>query len=48
MRASTISETDGTAPTPWPDRFSRYEARDGLLIPMAGEVEWLLPDGPRA
>lgn len=37
-----------TAPTPWQGRFSRYERRDGPLIPMAGDVEWLLPDEPRA
>lgn len=33
-------------PTPWQGRFSRYEVRDGYRIPMGGEVEWLLPEGP--
>jgi hypothetical protein len=36
-----------TAPTPWQGRFSRYETHDGYRIPMAGEVEWLLAEGPR-
>jgi len=33
-------------PTPWQGRFSRYEMRDGYRIPLHGEVEWLMPDGP--
>ncbi|MFO7544641.1 MAG: DUF6544 family protein [Trueperaceae bacterium] len=24
-----------------------YAERDGLLVPLEGEVAWLLPDGPR-
>lgn len=32
--------------TPWQGRFSRYEVRDGYRIPLCGEVEWLMPDGP--
>lgn len=36
-----------TAPTPWQGRFSRYEWHEGYRIPMAGEVEWLLAEGPR-
>jgi hypothetical protein len=36
-----------TAPTPWQGRFSRYQTHDGYRIPMAGEVEWLLAEGPR-
>lgn len=35
-----------TAPTPWQGRFSRYELRGGFRIPLAGEVEWVLSDGP--
>lgn len=34
-------------PTPWRGRFSGYERRDGVLLPLAGEVEWLLPEGPQ-
>lgn len=33
--------------TPWEGRFWDYEERDGMLIPMAGEVAWLLPEGPK-
>lgn len=33
-------------PTPWQGRFSSYARRAGLRIPMAGEVEWILPEGP--
>lgn len=32
--------------TPWQGHFWQYERRDGLLIPLAGEVSWLLPAGP--
>lgn len=35
-------------PTPWQGRFSDYEERGGMRIPLAGEVEWVLPDGPQA
>jgi uncharacterized protein DUF6920 len=34
-------------PTPWQGRFRRYEPRAGVVIPLEGEVEWLLPDGPQ-
>lgn len=34
-------------PTPWQGRFWNYEERDGMRVPMEGEVAWLLPDGPR-
>ncbi len=30
---------------PWCGRFWRYETRDGLKIPMEGEVAWELPTG---
>jgi hypothetical protein len=32
--------------TPWQGRFWSYEVRDGMRIPMEGEVAWLLPEGP--
>lgn len=39
-------DVDGRAvPTPWQGRFSRYETRGGMKIPVSGEVAWLLPDG---
>ena len=34
-----------TIPTPWEGTWSREERRDGMLIPIAGEVAWLLPEG---
>ncbi len=33
--------------TPWQGRFSDYTERDGMRSPLAGEVEWLLPEGPQ-
>lgn len=36
-----------TVPTPWQGRFSRYGWRAGFRIPAAGEVEWILPEGPQ-
>ena len=33
--------------TPWQGRFWEYETRDGMLVPLEGEVAWLLPEGPR-
>ncbi len=38
---------DRAIPTPWRGRFSEYAERDGIPIPLACEVEWLLPAGPR-
>ena len=41
-------DTDGTQiPTPWEGRFWNYQERDGMLIPLDGEVAWLLPGGRR-
>jgi hypothetical protein len=34
-------------PTPWEGRWSHYELRDGMLIPLEGEVAWMLPEGPK-
>jgi len=33
--------------TPWQGRFWDYELRDGMLIPLEGEVVWLLQEGPK-
>jgi len=33
--------------TPWEGRFWNYEERAGMLIPLDGEVAWLLPEGRR-
>jgi hypothetical protein len=32
--------------TPWRGRFWRYELRDGMRIPLEGEIAWELPEGP--
>lgn len=37
----------GSVPTPWQGSFSRYEERSGLRVPIDGEVEWVLPEGPQ-
>ncbi|MBC7897530.1 MAG: hypothetical protein H7066_19075 [Cytophagaceae bacterium] len=34
-------------PTPWQGRWSEWSMRNGMKIPSAGEVEWLLPEGPQ-
>lgn len=34
-------------PTPWEGRWRSYELRDGLRVPLEGEVAWILPDGPK-
>lgn len=33
--------------TPWEGRFWEYEWRGGMLIPLEGEVAWMLPEGRR-
>jgi len=32
-------------PTPWEVRLSNYAVRGGMLIPLEGEVAWVLPEG---
>lgn len=32
---------------PWSGRFWNYQQRDGMLVPLSGEVSWLLPTGPK-
>jgi hypothetical protein len=34
-------------PTPWQGRFWNYEERGGMLVPLDGEVAWLLPEGTK-
>ncbi len=34
-------------PTPWEGRWSNFELRSGMLIPLKGEVAWILPNGPK-
>ena len=35
----------GQVVTPWQGRLWDYELRDGMLIPLEGEVAWLLQEG---
>jgi hypothetical protein len=34
-------------PTPWEGRWRNYELRDGMRVPLEGEVAWMLPEGPK-
>jgi len=34
-------------PTPWEGKWSNYELRDGMRIPVRGEVAWILPEGSK-
>ncbi len=34
-------------PTPWEGRWSNYELRCGMRIPIEGEVSWILAEGPK-
>jgi len=36
---------DGFEPTPWSGHWQNYQRRNGIRIPMEGEVVWHLPDG---
>lgn len=36
-----------TVPTPWEGRWSTYEIRDGMRVPIDGEVAWMVPAGPK-
>ena len=44
-RGRTIPGT--TIPIPWEGRFSNYELREGMRIPLEGEIAWILPKGPK-
>jgi hypothetical protein len=33
--------------TPWEGRWSDYRRQDGMMVPMAGEVAWILPEGAK-
>jgi len=44
-RGRTVAGT--VIPTPWEGRWSNYELRYGMLIPLEGEVAWILPGGPK-
>ena len=44
-RGRTIANT--VIPTPWMGRFWNYAVRDGMRIPLDGEVAWVMPEGPK-
>lgn len=37
-----------TVPTPWEGRWTDYRLCEGMRVPFAGEVAWLLPEGRKA
>ncbi|MGE5130973.1 MAG: DUF6920 family protein [Sphingomonadaceae bacterium] len=47
IRAEDRGFADGNRiiPMPWEGRMFDYQRRDGLLIPVQGEVAWLTPEG---
>jgi hypothetical protein len=50
VRAEARGRTVGknVVMTPWEGRWSDYAERDGLRVPMRGEVAWLAAEGRRA
>ena len=53
MIASMRAETRGATingvmvPTPWEGHWSNYALRDGMRVPLDGEVAWMFPAGTR-
>lgn len=49
VRAEARGRTVGgtVVPTPWQGRFWNYAIRDGMRVPLDGEVAWLLPEGAK-
>lgn len=49
VRAEARGRTVGgkVIATPWEGRWKQYELRDGMHIPLNGEVVWMLPEGPK-
>ena len=47
VRTAARGRTVGgrSVPTPWEGRWSNYQWRDGMRVPIDGEVAWLLPEG---
>lgn len=43
-RGRTVGGT--IVPTPWQGRFWNYAERSGMLVPLSGEVAWVLPQDP--
>lgn len=38
---------DAVIPTAWEGRWHDYAWQEGMLIPLEGEVAWLLPEGAK-
>ena len=36
-----------TESAPWQGRFWNYTERDGMQVPLDGEVAWMLPEGAK-
>lgn len=49
VRAEARGRTVGgtVVPTPWHGRFWNYAMRDGIRVPLDGEVSWLLSEGAK-
>jgi len=49
VRAEARGRTVGgtVVPTPWQGRFWNYAIRDGMRVPLDGEVAWLLLEGAK-
>ncbi|MDQ6827694.1 MAG: hypothetical protein M3081_02380 [Gemmatimonadota bacterium] len=48
VRMSAIRPRDvsgSPVPTPWAAHVSDYARQDGMMVPAAGEAEWVLPSG---
>ncbi len=48
---SAIRDRDGkgvSVPTPWVGRLTDWKRVDGMMIPTAGEVAWVMPEGEAA
>lgn len=43
-RPRTVGATN--VPTPWEGTWTAFSLRNGMRVPSAGEVAWLLPEGP--
>jgi hypothetical protein len=47
ITALRYRDADGNSElTPWFGRWSDYHRVAGMMIPMVGQVEWILPEGP--
>lgn len=44
-RGRTVGDT--IILTPWEGQWRNYQSRNGMLIPLEGEVSWITSDGPK-